>query len=96
MAFRLEVLELHHILLFESKENFGHFSFKFVTVIQKFPVGSDSKESAYKVGVLGLILGLGRSPGKGNGNPLQYSCLENSMDRGARWATVHGVAVSWT
>ena len=43
-------------------------------------------------GDLGLIPGLGRSPGEGNGNPLQYFCLENSMDRGAWWATVHGVA----
>ena len=42
------------------------------------------------------IPGLGRSPGEGNGNPLQYSCLENPMDRGAWWATVHGVAKSWT
>jgi len=44
----------------------------------------------------GLIPGSGRSPGGGNGNPLQYSCLENSMDRGAWWATVHGVAKSQT
>ena len=44
----------------------------------------------------GLIPGLGRSPGAGNGNPLQYSCLENPMDRGAWWATVHGVAKSQT
>ena len=42
-------------------------------------------------GDMGLIPGLGRSPGEGNGNPLQYSCLENSIDRGAWWATVHGV-----
>ena len=42
----------------------------------------------------GLILGLRRSPGKGNGYPLQYSCLENAMDRGAWWATVHGVSES--
>ena len=42
------------------------------------------------------IPGSGRSPGEGNGNPLQYYCLENSMDRGAWWATVHGVAKSWT
>jgi len=40
---------------------------------------------------VGSILGSGQSPGEGNGNPLQYSCLENSMDRGAGWATVHGV-----
>ena len=45
-------------------------------------------------GYSGYIPGWGRSPGKGNGNPLQYSCLENSMDRGAWWATVHGVAKS--
>jgi len=43
-----------------------------------------------------LIPGLGRSPGEGNGNPFQYSCLENSMDRGTWQATVHGVAKSWT
>ena len=43
-----------------------------------------------------LIPGLGRSPGEGNDNPLQYSCLENSMDRGARWATVHGLTESQT
>ena len=45
---------------------------------------------------MGLIPGLGRSPEEGNGNLLQYSCLENSMDRGAWWATVHEVAKSWT
>ena len=45
---------------------------------------------------MSLISGSGRSPGVGNGNPLQYSCLENSMDRVAWWATVHGVANSWT
>ena len=47
-------------------------------------------------GDLGLIPGLGRSPGEGNGNPLQYSCLENPMDGGAWWATVHGVTKSRT
>ena len=52
--------------------------------------------SACNAGDLGLIPGLGRSPGEGNGNPLQYSCLENPMDRGAWWATVHGVAKSRT
>ena len=57
-----------------------------------FPGGSDSKESARKAGDLGLIPGLGRSPGGARGNTLQYSCLENPMDRGAWWATVHGVA----
>ena len=50
------------------------------------------KESTCNVGDLGSILGSGRSPGAGNGSPLQYSFLENSMDRGAWWATVHGVS----
>ena len=61
-----------------------------------FPNGSDGKESACSTGDLGLIPGLGRSPGEGNGNPLQYSCLENSMDRGTWQATVHGVPESRT
>ena len=60
------------------------------------PGGSDGKASACNVGDPGSIPGSGRSPGGGNGNPLQYSCLENSMDGGAWWATVHGVAKSWT
>ena len=58
--------------------------------------GSDGRESAYNEGDLGSIPGSGRSPGEGNGNPLQYSCLENFMDRGAWQATVHGVAKSRT
>ena len=53
-------------------------------------------ESACNVGDLGLIPESGGFPGEGNGNPLQYSCLENPMDRVARWATVHGVAKSRT
>ena len=61
-----------------------------------FPGGSDGKESACSAGDPSSILGLGRSPGKGNGNPLQYSCLEDPMDRGAWWATVHGIAEGWT
>ena len=56
-----------------------------------FRCSSVSKESACNAGDLGLIPGLGRSPGEGNGNPLQYSCLEYPMDRGAWQATVHGV-----
>ena len=58
--------------------------------------GSDGKESAYNAGDLGLIPRLGKSLGKGNGNPLLFSCLENLMDRGACRATVHGVTKSWT
>ena len=60
------------------------------------PIGSVSKESACNAGDLSLIPGSGRCPREKNGNPLQYSCLENSMDRGAWWATVHGVTKSWT
>ena len=60
------------------------------------PGSSEVKVSACNAGDLGSIPGLGRSPGEGNGNPLQYSCLENPMDRGAWWAAVHGVAKSWT
>ena len=56
-----------------------------------FPCGSDSKESACNAGDMGSIPGSGRSPGEGNGYPLQYSCLENSMDRGAWCVIVHGV-----
>ena len=61
-----------------------------------FPGGSDGKASACNAEDPGLIPGSGRSPGEQNGNTLQYSCLENSMDRGAWEATVHGVANSWT
>ena len=56
-----------------------------------FPHSSIGKESACSAGDPGLIPGSGKSPGEGNGNPLQYSCLENRMDRGACQATVHGV-----
>ena len=61
-----------------------------------FPGGSDGKVSVYNEGDLGSIPGLGRFPGEGNGNPLQYSCLGNPMDRGAWWAAIRGVAKSWT
>ena len=56
-----------------------------------FPGGSDGTESACNAEDPGLIPGSGISPGEGNGDSLQYSCLENPMDRGASWATVHGV-----
>ena len=56
-------------------------------------VGLDDKESVCNAGDLGSIPGLGRSPGEGNGNPLQYSCLENSMDRRAWWAMVAKILI---
>ena len=59
-----------------------------------FPGGSDGKGSVHSAGDLGSIPGSGKSPGEGNGNPLQYSCLGNPMDRGTWWATVHGVSKS--
>ena len=61
-----------------------------------YPGDSDGKVSACNMGDPGSFSGRGRSPGEGNGNPLQYSCLKNSMDRGALQATVHGVAKSRT
>ena len=60
-----------------------------------FILGSDGKASACNGGGPGSIPGLGRSPGEGNGNPVQYSCLENSMVRGAWWAIVHGITKNW-
>ena len=69
---RLRDLALMHIVM--------------VTLGLGFPGGSDSQESACNAGDLGSLPGLGRSPGEGNGNPLQYSCLENSVGRGAWWA----------
>ena len=74
------------------------FSYLYITSKEFFQVlfGSDGKASACNMGDPGLIPGLGRSPGEGNGNPLQYSCLENPRDGGAWQATVHGVAKSWT
>ena len=61
--------------------------------IPGFPGGSEVKLSACNEGDLGSIPGSGSSPGEGNGNPLQYSCLENPMDGGAWWATVYGVGL---
>ena len=67
-----------------------------LNLVEGLPAGSDGKESACNAGNLGSIPGLGRCPGEGKGNPLQYSCLENPMDGGAWWAIVHGVAKSQT
>ena len=66
---------------------------KFLSIY--FPGGSAGKESTCNGGDLGSIPGLGRFSGERNGNPLQYSCMENPRDRGAWWATVHGVTKSW-
>ena len=63
--------------------------------LHSFSGSSDDKEAACTAGDPGSVPGSGRSPGEGNGYPLQYSCLENSMDRGVWQATVHGVAKSW-
>ena len=68
----------------------------YASVPKGFPGGSEDKASACNAGDPASISGLGRAPGEGNSNPLQYSCLENPMDRGAWWATVHGVPKSWT
>ena len=67
-----------------------------ITTQGPFSGGLGGKASARNVGVLGSIPGLERYPGEGNGNPFQYSCLENPMDGGAWCATEHGVAESWT
>ena len=64
--------------------------------VMGFPGGSDSKESTRNARDLGSIPGLRRSPGEGNGNPLQCSCLENPMNGGVWWTTVHGITKSWT
>ena len=80
------------------KEFFKNKKDIFILKIKKkkksFPGGSGDKETACNAGDLGSIPGLGRYPGEGNGNPLQYSCLGNPMDRGAWWAAVHGTAKS--
>ena len=67
---------------------------EFITTRPSFPCSSVGKEFACSAGDPGSISGLGSSPGEGNGNPLQYPCLENLMDRGTWWIAVHGVAKS--
>ena len=70
--------------------------FHFHSSTKGFPGGSDGKEYARDAEDLGSIPGLRKSPGEENGDPLQYSCLENPMDRGTWWATVHRFPKSWT
>ena len=74
----------------------GHLLIAANSPLYRFPGGSDGKASACNAGDSGSIPGLGRSPGEGNDNLLQYSCLENPMDGEAWWATVHGVVESDT
>ena len=74
----------------------SNYTFVFSLMICSLSGGLNCKESSYSAGDPGSIPGSGRSPGEENGNPLQYSCLENSMDSGAWWAIVHGFAKSWT
>ena len=76
---------------------FGDRAFRDIIKVKRdFPSGSDGKEPAYNAGGPSLIPGSERPTGEEKGNPLQYSCLENSMGRGAWWATVHGIAKSQT
>ena len=81
---------LHHFNIRDIHGTVPHFRLE----IRASPGGSVVKNLSANAGDVGLIPGVGRSPGEGNGNPLQYSFLENSMDRGAWWATVRGVAKS--
>ena len=78
----------------DDKEQFIHLSIPFFllggAVVKNLPVNAGDARSE------GLIPGSGRSPGEGHSNPLQYSCLENPMDRGSLWANLHGVTKSWT
>ena len=83
------VLFMHFSLFVFIGENLSQKSYQV-----GFPGGSEGKESACNAGDPGSTSESGRCPGEGNGNPLQYSCLENSMDRGAWWPTVHGVTKS--
>ena len=88
------------VLRFMGSQRVGHdwvtdLIWSDLNTITGFPGGSEVKASACNAGDLGSTPGLGRSPGEGNGNALRYSCLENPMDGGAWWATVHGVAKSW-
>ena len=89
-------LHLIFNVLHEKMRGFRERIFKVPSSSLGFPGGSDSKESSCNAGDPGLIPTSGRSPREGNGNPCHYSCLKNSMDRGAWWATVQGIAKSRT
>ena len=79
-----------------SKLTWGSSEVAFTLRVMGFPGGSDGEEPTCDTGDPGSVPGLGRSPGEGHGNRLQYSCLGNPMDRGAWWAIVHGVTKSQT
>ena len=85
----------NRILLSHRKNAIMPFSATWME-LENFPGGSAIKNLPVSAGDTGSTPGSGKSPGERNGNPLLYSCLENPMDRGAWWATVHGVATSWT
>ena len=94
---------IYHLMIPYLEEKLSHYvkvypkhKWKKVMTFGDSSGGSEVKASACNVRDQGLIPGSGRSPGEGNGNPLQYSCLENPMDGRAWWATVHGVAKSRT
>ena len=100
---KVKHLGLHMLILRFLLDTYSPFYIQMLEIflsieeVRGFSGGLDGKDSACNVGNPGLIPELGRSPGQGNGNPLQYSCLENSLDRGTWWATVvHGVTKSRT
>ena len=93
---QISCLPLRAVSFNDHSGPYKHCHCHFWHITYRLKNGSEGKASACKVEDLGLIPGSGRSPGEGNGNLLQYSCLENPMDGGAWWATVHGAAKSWT
>ena len=90
ILFRVRIFNLHKFVICTE---FYHFA-RLCILTKKFPGGSDGKESSCNAGDLGSIPGLGGYLGERNSYPLQYSCLENSMERGAWWSIVHGVTKS--
>ena len=96
LVFKGHFLELSHILETEKMNISLSFILIFLLHSKGFPGGSVHKEFACNAGVPSSITGLGRSPGERNGNPLQYSCLQNSVDREVCWAKIHMVTKSHT
>ena len=86
----------NQILFYNTFIYMSEYELNFKDQCMGLPYSSDGKESACNAEDLGSVLGSGRSSGERNGNPLQYSCLENPMDREAWWATVHSITKSWT